>query len=141
MTTDRPEIVIEGSDDGVEWREYRLPLQAAATPARAAHGCAPHQPRLDWQMWFAALGAAAAVVRRAPRARCSKARRTCSRSSTNNPFPDRPPRYVRALLYNYQMTDPGRAGGPARGGAASSSEPTFHRRRSALRLAGALSRH
>lgn len=54
MTEDRPEIVIEVSDDGILW----LPLEFRWKPGqldRAPRQVAPHQPRLDWQMWFAAL--------------------------------------------------------------------------------------
>ncbi len=55
MTTTRPEIVIEGSDDRVNWKEYSFRYK----PGELHRGLplvAPHQPRLDWQMWFAALG-------------------------------------------------------------------------------------
>jgi hypothetical protein len=55
MTTRRPEIVIEGSDDGRAWHEYGFRYKPG-DPMRAPRWVAPHQPRLDWQMWFAALG-------------------------------------------------------------------------------------
>ena len=54
MTTKRNEIVIEGSDDGSEWREYEFRYKPGDV-ARAPPWNIPHQPRLDWQMWFAAL--------------------------------------------------------------------------------------
>ena len=54
MTTKRDEIVIEGSDDGVEWREYEFRYKPGDV-ARRPRWNIPHQPRLDWQMWFAAL--------------------------------------------------------------------------------------
>ena len=54
MTTQRDEIVIEGSDDGVEWREYEFRYKPGDV-ARRPRWNIPHQPRLDWQMWFAAL--------------------------------------------------------------------------------------
>ena len=56
MTKERPEIVIEGSRDGVEWRAYRFedkPLELERAPVFAGL----HMPRLDWQLWFAALEA------------------------------------------------------------------------------------
>ena len=65
---------------------------------------APHQPRLDWQMWFAAL-------RPPPRwfvaflARLLEGSPDVLKLLGTNPFPDRPPRYVRALLYEYRMTN------------------------------------
>src|SRR5262249_33118792 len=54
MTTSRPEIIIEGSDDGMHWIEYEFKYKAGDL-ARRPGFVAPHQPRLDWQMWFAAL--------------------------------------------------------------------------------------
>eukprot|EP00854_Cymbomonas_tetramitiformis_P021534 gene21534-25900_t len=51
----RPEVVIEASmGDGV-WREYHFRYKPG-DPATRPQYVAPHQPRLDWQMWFAALG-------------------------------------------------------------------------------------
>ncbi len=55
MTTTRPEIVIEGSNDQTNWIEYSFRYK----PGELHRGLplvAPYQPRLDWQMWFAALG-------------------------------------------------------------------------------------
>src|SRR5437867_920730 len=55
MTTERPEIVIEGSRDGENWREYEFKWKPGKVKCRPRF-VAPRQPRLDWQMWFAALG-------------------------------------------------------------------------------------
>src|SRR6202035_2036001 len=55
MTTIRPEIIVEGSDDGVQWKTYDFKYKAGDLKRRPPW-VAPHQPRLDWQMWFAALG-------------------------------------------------------------------------------------
>src|SRR5882762_3790636 len=55
MTTTRPEIAIEGSADGRVWLEYVFRYKPGPL-ARPASWNIPHQPRLDWQMWFAALG-------------------------------------------------------------------------------------
>ena len=54
MTTRRDELVVEGSMDGTTWLRYAFPFKPGdvAAPPRWA---TPHQPRLDWQMWFAAL--------------------------------------------------------------------------------------
>jgi hypothetical protein len=54
MTTERNEVVIEVSTDGVEWKEVPFPWKPNSLTSRPGQ-CAPHQPRLDWQMWFAAL--------------------------------------------------------------------------------------
>ena len=57
MTTSRPEIIIEGSGDGQLWREYAFRYKPGPL-SRAPGWNIPHQPRLDWQLWFAALGTA-----------------------------------------------------------------------------------
>jgi hypothetical protein len=54
MTTERPELVIEGSDDGRTWREYVFRWKPGPVGRRPGF-VEPHMPRLDWQMWFAAL--------------------------------------------------------------------------------------
>ncbi|MBI3565934.1 MAG: lipase maturation factor family protein [Elusimicrobia bacterium] len=56
MTTTRDEIVVEVSADGHEWREWPFKWKPG-DPRRGGSFVAPHMPRLDWQMWFAALGA------------------------------------------------------------------------------------
>src|SRR5204862_250335 len=55
MTTKRPEIVIEGSDDGKTWLPYEFKWKPGDVNRRPAFTWF-HMPRLDWQMWFAALG-------------------------------------------------------------------------------------
>lgn len=54
MTRTRPELVLEGSVDGVHWQEYEFTAKPTSIH-RAPPLVAPHQPRLDWQMWFASL--------------------------------------------------------------------------------------
>ena len=75
MTTERPEIELEGSGDGVTWQ----PVEFRWKPgdARRAPLPGPHMPRLDWQIWFAALGRFQDQVwlARAFCAACSRARR------------------------------------------------------------------
>lgn len=105
MTTTRPEIVIEGSIDGKEWRAYEFPYKPVALHHRPRLS-APHQPRIDWQLWFAALGEAdenpwfrglcIRLLQGSPDVLALLGR---------NPFPDRPPRYLRALRYPYRFTD------------------------------------
>jgi hypothetical protein len=103
MTTRRPEIIIEGSHDGRRWLAYELPHKPGAL-AKRPRFVAPHQPRLDWQLWFAALGAPAPWFERLL-LRLLEGAPEVLRLIAHNPFPDRPPRYVRALLYDYEMTD------------------------------------
>lgn len=104
MTTTRPEIVIEGSHDGVTWLPYELPAKPGALD-RAPPFVAPHQPRLDWQLWFAALS----HVRRVPwvprlLARLLEGNAEVEALFATVPFEDEPPRYARALLYHYRFT-------------------------------------
>ncbi|MBJ7257926.1 MAG: lipase maturation factor family protein [Chthoniobacterales bacterium] len=54
MTVERPEITIEASTDGITWQPCRFPYKMEAAASRLPF-LLPHMPRLDWQMWFAAL--------------------------------------------------------------------------------------
>lgn len=54
MTTERPEITIETSVDGRIWQPCRFRHKMDAETVRMPF-LVPHMPRLDWQMWFAAL--------------------------------------------------------------------------------------
>jgi hypothetical protein len=101
MTTTRNEIIVEGSDDGEQWREYEFRYKPAELTRRPLWNIA-HQPRLDWQMWFAALDDA----QRSPWFSRFLERLLENEPSVialleRNPFPDRPPIYVRAELYDY----------------------------------------
>ncbi len=109
MTTSRPEIVIEGSDDLETWRPYAFRWKPG-DPARRPRFVAPHQPRLDWQMWFAALGSAEEspwILRLA--GRLLEGSPDVLALLAGNPFPDHPPRYIRATLYDYRFTNSSRA--------------------------------
>ena len=103
MTTERPEIVVEGSMDGEHWRVYEFKWKPGY-PGRAPGFVAPHMPRLDWQMWFAALRS----YQGAPwferlLARLLQGSPEVAGLMESSPFPR--PRYVRALLYDYRFTD------------------------------------
>ena len=105
MTTERPEILIEGSNDGADWRAYAFPWKPGDVALRPRF-VAPHQPRLDWQMWFAALGSAEEnpwLIQFLGRLLEGSPEVVGLLSA--NPFPDHPPRYVRATLYDYRFTD------------------------------------
>jgi predicted DCC family thiol-disulfide oxidoreductase YuxK len=101
MTMKRDEIVIQGSNDGSEWRDYEFRYKPGDV-ARAPLWNIPHQPRLDWQMWFAALD----DPRRLPwfsrfLERLLRNEPTVTALLEKNPFPDKPPIYVRAEFYDY----------------------------------------
>jgi hypothetical protein len=104
MTCARPEIVIEGSDDGRLWLEYELPHKPG-DPHRGPRWVAPHQPRLDWQMWFAALSPVPPPWFPELIFRLLEGSPEVLSLFAKNPFPDHPPRYVRAVLHRYRMTD------------------------------------
>jgi predicted DCC family thiol-disulfide oxidoreductase YuxK len=104
MTKDRCEIVIEGSTDGFEWAPYEFKWKPGDVK-RAPGWCAPHQPRLDWQMWFAALESpvqnpwlVGLIVR------LLEGSRDVTGLLEHNPFPDKPPQYIRAMFYRYRFT-------------------------------------
>jgi uncharacterized membrane protein YphA (DoxX/SURF4 family) len=104
MTTVRNEIVIEGSDDGLDWKPYEFKWKPGDLH-RAPQFCTPHMPRLDWQMWFAALS----DVEQNPwfinlLLRLLQGSQPVLDLMATNPFPDHPPRYVRAVLYKYVFT-------------------------------------
>jgi hypothetical protein len=106
MTTRRSEIVVEGSNDGERWLAYELPWKPGRLD-RAPGFAQPHMPRLDWQLWFAALGRCennrwfvqflARLLRGTPEVYALL---------DGNPFPDAPPRYVRSTMFLYTFSDP-----------------------------------
>jgi hypothetical protein len=104
MTTTRPEISIEGSNDAVTWLAYEFRYKAGPLD-RAPAWVAPYQPRLDWQMWFAALGSypqspwfgelMLQLLRGSP---------PVLRLLERDPFAGKPPKYIRAQTYEYRFT-------------------------------------
>jgi predicted DCC family thiol-disulfide oxidoreductase YuxK len=105
MTTTRPEIIVEGSNDGENWLAYEFKYKAGDLKRRPGF-VAPHQPRLDWQMWFAALG----DYRQNPWfvnfcGRLLEGSPPVLDLMEKNPFPDKPPKYIRAVVYEYRFTD------------------------------------
>lgn len=101
----RPEVIIEGSNylDG-KWKEYEFhykPGNVSQKPPIVA----PHQPRLDWQMWFAALS----TPERHPWFLSFVYRLLTNQPEVLqlirvNPFENEPPRFIRANLYHYHFT-------------------------------------
>src|SRR5262249_31809638 len=104
MTKDRGEIILEGSSDGIDWLPYEFKWKPGDVK-RAPGWWPPHQPRLDWQMWFAALG----TPRESPWfvaliLRLLQGSRDVNGLLANNPFPEQPPRYIRSMFYRYRFT-------------------------------------
>jgi len=104
MTTERREIVVEGSNDGTSWLPYEFKYKPGDVNHRPGF-VEPFQPRLDWQMWFAALGNyqdnpwfgnfCERLLQGSP---------DVLALLEKNPFPNKPPRYIRAELYDYRFT-------------------------------------
>ncbi|HUA68453.1 MAG TPA: lipase maturation factor family protein, partial [Candidatus Saccharimonadales bacterium] len=105
MTTERREIIVEGSDDGVKWLPYEFKYKPGDVDRRPVF-VAPFQPRLDWQMWFAALG----DYQQNPWfvnfcIRLLQGSPEVLNLLAGNPFPEHPPRYIRAEVYDYKFTN------------------------------------
>jgi len=109
---ERLNVVFEGTDADVPdaravWKAYpyrALPVALDKRPLQIA----PHQPRLDWQMWFASMSTPDQypwtlhlvwkLLHNDPGALSLFG---------GNPFPEKPPRYIRAVLYRYSFAPPG----------------------------------
>ncbi len=109
MTNTRPEIILEGSGDGISWFAYDFKWKPDELDSRPRF-VAPHQPRVAWQLWFAALEG-----RFDPRSRNARwfesllvkifeGEKNIQMLFERNPFPDNPPKHLRARLYRYEFT-------------------------------------
>jgi hypothetical protein len=105
MKTERLELLIEGSSDGSEWKPYIFRYKPGDLLERPQI-VVPHQPRLDWMMWF--------VPPRHPLnlmwfdaflQRLLQNSPQVTQLLKTNPFPEEPPRYLRVTLYRYRFTD------------------------------------
>jgi len=105
MTTERPEIEMEGTVDGQIWKPYRFRYKPGPLD-RAPVWNSPHQPRLDWQMWFAALGDYRRNVWLGNlMRRLLQGEPSVLRLLDENPFEEAPPKQIRAVIYRYELTD------------------------------------
>jgi hypothetical protein len=109
---ERPVIVFEGTessdpDTATDWKEYPY-VGSPWDPRLSPPQIAPYQPHLDWQLWFAAM----ASYHEYPWTLNLVWKLLHNDPGTlslfaGNPFPDHPPRYVRAVLYRYHFAKPG----------------------------------
>jgi hypothetical protein len=107
MTTERPEILIEGRRGDGPWRGYELPYKPGALD-RAPPFVQPHMPRLDWQLWFAALrGCNRAAWFHHLAGRLLAGTPEVRGLFANDPFPDSPPDEIRSTVYQYRFADLG----------------------------------
>ncbi|XP_069835840.1 lipase maturation factor 2 isoform X2 [Dendropsophus ebraccatus] len=105
----RPEVVVEGSYDKQTWTEIEFmykPGNVSVSPPIIT----PHQPRLDWQMWFAALGHHTqspwftSFVYRLLQGN-KDVIQLVQNDESLYPFNSHPPHYIRAQLYKYWYTE------------------------------------
>jgi hypothetical protein len=106
MTTTRPELVYEGSNDGQNWKEYSFPYKPGDVK-RELPIIAPFQPRLDWQLWFAALDGNYQADRWTGNLviRILEGDKAVMALLGSRPPFATPPKYVRVALYDYWFTD------------------------------------
>jgi len=104
MTRGRYEIEFQGSNDGQNWTPYPFAYKPQALSERPRI-YAPYQPRFDWNLWFASLGfwrQNMLVV--STEERLLAGAPDVLKLFAGNPFPDRPPKEVRAVLWQYWFT-------------------------------------
>jgi lipase maturation factor 1 len=101
MTRGRYEIEFQGSDDGQNWTPYKFRYKPQDLN-EAPRIYAPYQPRFDWNLWFASLGSwrEYPIVPNTEVRLLSNDKDVLSLFS-GNPFPHKPPEYVRAVLWQY----------------------------------------
>jgi hypothetical protein len=106
MTRGRYEIEFQGSNDGQTWVPYPF-RSKPQDPGKAPGIYAPYQPRFDWNLWFASLGA----WRSNPMVPRTEERLLAGSPDVlalfaRNPFPNQPPLQIRAVLWRYWFTSP-----------------------------------
>ena len=109
VTRERHEIIIEGThaedpSEGAEWLEYQMKAKPG-DPRRRPRQIAPYHFRLDWQLWFVPLrpyGQPRWLLELVNKLLAGDSQ-TLSLIGTN-PFPERPPRYIRISMYHYRVS-------------------------------------
>jgi lipase maturation factor 1 len=104
MTRGRYEIEFQGSNDGQNWVAYPFGYKPQDV-SQAPRIYAPYQPRFDWNLWFASLGEwrEYPIVLNAE-VRLLSGDRDVLALFAGNPFPQVPPRQIRAVLWQYWFT-------------------------------------
>jgi hypothetical protein len=105
MKTERVELELQGSRDGKHWETYQFRYKPG-DPAAAPPVVMPHQPRLDWRMWFVTMHPQHlrwferllnALLDGSP---------PVSALLGHNPFAEDPPREIRVVAWRYRFTSP-----------------------------------
>ena len=112
---ERYELILQGTADNIiipetEWKEYEFTAKPGNV-TRPLPIIAPYQPRIVWQIWFAAMQRPEQnpwlihliwkLLQNEPLA---------LQLLANNPFPDQPPRYIRVEFYRYEFAEPWKEG-------------------------------
>ena len=105
MTLVRREAVIEGSRDGETWEPYEFRYKPG-DPMRPPPFVAPHQPRVDFLLWFLLLGGRGTPPYFSTLlTRLLSEPRVVAPLFARDPFPDAPPAFLRVAIYRYRFTD------------------------------------
>ncbi len=104
MTLVRREPVFEGTADGTTWKAYELRYKPGDVD-RAPPFVAPHQPRIDFQLWFLFLGHRGAPYVETLVDRMLHDPDAVAPLFARNPFPDAPPEAVRIAVYRYRFSE------------------------------------
>ncbi|HEY7839725.1 MAG TPA: lipase maturation factor family protein [Terriglobales bacterium] len=106
MTRARYEIEFQGTNDGITWTPYPFRFKPQ-DPARAPGWFGPYQPRFDWNLWFASLGTYADNPWvEETEIGLLRGDAAVLGLFAHNPFPQGPPRAVRAVLWQYWFSTP-----------------------------------
>ena len=104
MTRGRYEIEFQGSNDGEHWTTYPF-LYKPQNPDERPRIYAPYQPRFDWNLWFASLGSwRENVIVPSTEERLLAGAPDVLALFAGNPFPQHPPKQVRAMIWQYWFT-------------------------------------
>jgi hypothetical protein len=105
VTRERYEVVVEGAADeaATQWEEYGFKAKPG-DPRRRPAQVAPYHLRLDWLMWFLPLGGDRDLWFRRFLEKLLRGDKQALGLLRSNPFPDRPPRWIRARLFRYRYT-------------------------------------
>jgi hypothetical protein len=104
MTRGRYEIEFQGSNDGQNWTAYPF-LYKPQDPSGRPRVYAPYQPRFDWNLWFASLGSwRENVIIPSTEERLLAGAPDVLALFAGNPFPQGPPKQVRAVVWQYWFT-------------------------------------
>ena len=110
MSKTRPEITLEGSRDGLTWIGWEFKYKPGRVDVRPGF-IAPWQPRLDWQMWFAALGpCSSSQWLLSLQRKLLQGSEPVRRLMGDDPFGGSPPKYLRTTLWDYRFAPPGEKG-------------------------------